>query len=280
MIAWDPNPDLFIIPYLNWPIKWYGALFALGFLVSFPIFERIVIRYLTLEGERDLSSVKQAAFHLADRMTIYAVFSAVLGARLGHFLFYENPSEYLWNPLELLQVWKGGLASHGAALGLLIGVFILSRSTQKLYRGLSYLRLLDFISVPAAIVGAFIRVGNFINQEILGTPSQLPWAIVFLHPADGSPSLSRHPVQLYEAISYLLIFVFLSWLTFTSNQILKKGRIFGLFLVLVFGSRFVLEFFKMEQSRLFSDSFLTMGQWLSIPFIFVGLLLLREARSE
>jgi phosphatidylglycerol---prolipoprotein diacylglyceryl transferase len=335
MFYWDPNPDFIIIPLLNWPIKWYGLLFALGFAVGFPIFEGIVYRYFLqrpdfypcdILGRVDLRSLKldrieacegiqsqkvdefekeaiscralnpdkavarlcweekwgdavwklkKKAMKVTDQITLYTVIATVIGARLGHFLFYEKPSEYLNDPMEILRTWNGGLASHGAALAIIAAIWILSCWSKTVDPGLRWIRLLDFISVPTALAGAFIRFGNFINQEILGTPTSVPWAVVFGHPADGSMPLPRHPVQLYEAFFYLAVFFLLWRLTFRPANLLKEGRLIGLFLILVFGFRFFVEFLKLEQSRLLtSGAELTMGQWLSVPLVILGALLL------
>lgn len=269
---WDPNPDLFIIPILDWPIKWYGLLFAIGFAVGFVIFEKIVYRYF-LQEDGDLSTYKQNALRITDQITVYAVIGTVLGARIGHFLFYERPSDYISHPLAIFEVWKGGLSSHGAAIGIILALGLFSKWSKKIDEGLTWVRLLDFICVPTALAGALIRIGNFINQEILGTETSLPWGVVFGHPADDSLPVARHPVQLYEALFYFFVFLILWRLTFKKAFLLFQGRLIGLFLILVFGFRIVIEYFKLEQTRLFSESHVwTMGQWLSIPLIMAGVL--------
>jgi Prolipoprotein diacylglyceryltransferase len=166
---------------------------------------------------------------LADRLTIYVIVATVVGARLGHFLFYENPSEYLAKPLEIFFVWKGGLASHGAAVGIVLGVILFARRYKALLGGLDSIRLLDIICVPTAFAGACIRFGNFCNQEILGTATTVPWAVIFGHPMDHSAPIPRHPVQLYEALLYLVVFALLWRLTYAPRYFLAKGRLIGLF---------------------------------------------------
>ena len=336
MIYWDPNPDCFIIPILNWPIKWYGILFALGFAIGFSIFEGILYRYFLqrpdfqaneIIGQVDLQSLKldpavacvgiskekierfkqdaldsrcqnpdrvlarlcweeryqdalwslkRKAFKITDRITLYMVIATTIGARLGHFVFYEKPSEYLRDPLALLRTWEGGLASHGAAMAIILALALFSRFSKKIDSGLTMVRLLDFICIPTALAGALIRLGNFINQEILGTRSDLPWAVIFGHPADGSFPVPRHPVQLYEACFYLIVFITLWRLSFQRRFLQVPGGLIGLFLILVFGFRFLVEFFKLEQSSLLSAAAeLTMGQFLSVPLIILGLLYLR-----
>ncbi len=275
MIYWDPNPDVFIIPVLNWPIKWYGLFFALGFAIGFSLFKNLLVRHFQRSSSEPISDLKKKALQITDRLTLYMVVATILGAKLGHFLFYEDPREYLQHPLEIL-LSREGLASHGAAIAILLALWIFSRWSKKIDPTLDWLRLLDFISIPTALAGGFIRLGNFLNQEILGTPTQMPWGVVFGHPADGSFPLPRHPVQLYEAFVYFAIF-FLLWRL--SQKATPKGRLIGLFLVLVFAFRFFFEFFKEEQSRLVGIAgALTMGQWLSIPFILLGAALLWRSR--
>ena len=277
MIYWDPNPDCVIIPFLNWPIKWYGVLFALGFAIGFALFEGIIYRYFLQKSKvhrQADSALKQNAVKITDRVTVYMVIATAVGARLGHFLFYERPSEYLNNPLEILRTWEGGLASHGAAIAIIFALWLVSKWAKKMDSGLNLIRLLDLVCVPTALAGAFIRFGNFINQEILGTPTDLPWAVVFGHPADGSIPIPRHPVQLYEAFFYLAVFFLLWRLSFHRKFLYIQGGLIGLFLVLVFGFRTLIEFLKLEQSWILPENALTMGQWLSIPLVILGLLLL------
>lgn len=273
-IYWDPRPEIFVLPVVHWPILWYGVFFALGFAVGFSIFYSLLVRLMLKTLDEPLADVKKRAMWLADRLTIYVIAATVIGARLGHFLFYEHPSQYLSHPLEIFLVWKGGLASHGAAIGIVLGVILFAHRYKALLGGLSWIRLLDLICVPTAFAGACIRLGNFCNQEILGTPATVPWAVMFGHPMDHSAPIPRHPVQLYEAFLYLVVFALLWRLTYAPRYFLVKGRLIGLFLILVFGGRFFLEFVKVEQSSLVVKSFLTMGQWLSIIPVIAGLALL------
>lgn len=280
VIYWDPSPEIFILPIVHWPILWYGVFFALGFAVGFSIFYSLLFRLMQSCFQEPVSSLKKKAMWLADRLTIYIIIATVVGARVGHFLFYEDPSEYLTKPLEIFYVWKGGLASHGAAIGIVLGVILFARHYKALLGGLDWIRLLDLICVPTAFAGACIRIGNFCNQEILGTPATVPWAVIFGHPMDHSAPIPRHPVQLYEALLYLIVFALLWKLSYLPRYFLAKGRLFGLFLISVFGGRFFLEFVKVEQSALVIKSFLTMGQWLSIIPILAGLWLLISSREH
>lgn len=273
---WDPKPEIFILPIVHWPILWYGLFFALGFAVGFSLFVGILTRYLGKDQ-------RKKAVLIADRLTIYMVIGTIVGARLGHFLFYESPVVYLKHPLEIIQIWRGGLASHGAAVGIIFALILFSYRIRPLALGLSWVRLLDFVSVPTAFAAFCIRIGNFVNQEILGTPTHLPWAVIFGHPIDGSAPIPRHPVQLYEAFFYLAVFFLLWRLSFKPAFLTVQGKLIGLFLILVFSFRLLIEFFKIEQSQILSTSSFTMGQILSIPAILLGIILyaltLREERT-
>lgn len=263
-IYWDPKPEIFRVPYFDWPILWYGVLFAFGFAIGFPIFVNILTRFLGKDRKRE-------ATQIADRLTLYMILGTVIGARLGHFLFYEHPSLYLNNPLQIFKTWEGGLASHGGALGIIIALLIFSWRIKQTYPQLNWIRLLDFVCIPTALAATCIRIGNFVNQEVLGTPTDLPWGVVFGHPADHTLPLPRHPVQLYEAVFYLAVFFLLFRLSYKNYFFKTEGKLIGLFLMLVFGFRFLIEFWKTEQSHILSTQTLTMGQILSLPLILLGL---------
>lgn len=214
-----------------------------------------------------LLSIKAQTTKFAEQITFYVIIGAVIGSRLGDVLFYQNWHEIFRNPSSIIAVWQGGLASHGGAAGILIVLWIFAKCKR-----ISFWTAVDFAVIPTAIAAVFIRLGNFFNQEILGTPTTLPWGIVFLHPADGGPIVPRHPAQLYEAVWYLCSFVILLAYWHRHPRFEPKGKVTGLFLVLVFGFRFLIEFLKIEQSAFMSvSSPLTMGQILSVPFILLGL---------
>lgn len=200
-----------------------------------------------------------------DSMLMYMVFGTVIGARLGHVLFYD-PQFYFSNPLEIIKIWKGGLASHGGTLGILISIYIYSRKHDNQ----PYLWLLDRLAIAAASGAAFIRLGNFFNSEILGTPSDLPWAVVFYR----IDELPRHPVQLYESLTYLVIFIILLTLYRKLFHQLREGMLLGSMMILIFGARFFLEFIKTHQAAYEGDFTITVGQWLSIPMVIAGIVLL------
>ncbi|MBI2743115.1 MAG: prolipoprotein diacylglyceryl transferase [Chlamydiales bacterium] len=263
-IFWDPSRAIFDfpLPLIGRPILWYGFFFALGFFLGYWILLYVLKRILS-----DPLKIKM----VADRITIYVVVGTVVGARLGDLLFYQDLSQYAHDPLGALRVWEGGLASHGGAIGIMIALYLLSRRAKKGLPKFSWLSLLDIVVIPTAFVASFIRIGNFFNQEILGRVTTLPWAVIFGHPADGSYPAPRHPVQLYESLAYLLIFVVLITLWRGYPAWRRTGKMCGLFLLLVFSFRFFVEFLKEEQSLLLSASApLQMGQLLSLPFILLG----------
>jgi len=199
-----------------------------------------------------------------ERLFVYVVIGTILGARLAHCFLYD-PSYYLGNPIEILKVWKGGLASHGGGLGILIAIFLYSRNRPEE----PYLWLLDRVALAGGLGGFFVRLGNLFNSEIIGTPTRLPWAFVF-EKIDGIP---RHPVQLYESVTYGLIFVLLLAIYNKQRFRVKQGFLTGLFLVLVFTARFLLEFVKTRQACYGSNLAFSVGQLLSIPFVLAGIVL-------
>lgn len=258
-ISWDPSPELlpFNIPFLGRPILWYGFLFALGFFLAYLVLQSLLKKEFGL---------KQAKF-LVEKLCLYVVIGTIVGAKLGDFFFYQDWSD----PLSFLKIWERGLASHGAVAGIFVSLFIFLKKYQKKV-SLSWKKLLDFLAVPAGLVGACIRVGNFINQEILGTVTDLPWGVVFGHPIDGSRPVPRHPVQLYEAAFYLAMFAITFWMY--QKKKWKEGRLAGFFLTAVFSFRFLIEFLKEEQSYWMPNwGLIDMGQLLSVPLICFGLYL-------
>lgn len=254
---WDPDPALFSfkIPLLNRPLLWYGFLFALGFFAGYLILLYLLRRYFRS---------KEQAVKMAEGLTLYVIVGAILGARLGDLLFYQNWSDIARHPLSIIAIWEGGLASHGGALGILASLWIFAKRRKILFW-----TAVDFVVIPTSIAAVFIRVGNFFNQEILGIPTLLPWGILFLHPADRGPIVPRHPAQLYEAFCYLVIFGVLLCYWHRHVPFKPIGKLTGLFLILVFSCRFLIEFVKVEQS-VYSMPLLTMGQWLSLPWILLG----------
>ena len=250
MIYWDVSPEIFSIGPIT--IRWYGLLFAMSFIVGYQIM--MVIFKRENRSEHDLND-----------LVWYMILGTVIGARLGHCFFY-NPDYYLAHPLEIIQVWKGGLASHGAAIGILTALYLFVSKKKNF----SFLWIVDRIVITVALSGFFIRMGNLFNSEIIGKPTNGKWGVVFVS-VDNIP---RHPAQFYESVAYLLIFIFLLSLYFKLNAKFKNGLLTGLFLILIFGFRFFVEFFKEIQSMFEQSMFLNMGQLLSIPFVIIGIFLL------
>jgi len=262
-IVWDVNPEIFSVG--SFAIRWYGLLWALAFLAG----NWIIAKMFKWEGkpEKDL-----------DKLLLYMLGFTVIGARLGHCLFYE-PERYLANPIEILKIWEGGLASHGAAIFIPIGLYLYSRNRV----GQSFLWVIDRIVVVVALGGFFIRLGNLMNSEIVGTPTEVPWAFQFVRSASLTAAeqlMPRHPAQLYEAITSLLLFAFLFWLYKKFKNQPPEGLLFGLFLVILFSFRFIDEFFKIEQVDFEKGMILNMGQILSIPAILLGFVVLYIAHLK
>lgn len=249
-INWDVNPE--IVRIGRFAIRWYGLLFASAFFFGYLIMAKFF-------------KIEKIRIEILDKLTIYMALGTIIGARLGHCFFYE-PSWYLSHPIEILQVWKGGLASHGAAIGILIALYLFSRKTKK-----SFLWVFDRIVVIVALSGLFIRIGNLMNSEIYGIETNLPWGFVFLQNGETIP---KHPTQIYEGLSYFMIFVLLYIIYMKNKGKVRYGLLSGLFLILVFTARFFIEFVKENQVDFEAGMTLNMGQWLSIPFVLMGLGLL------
>lgn len=224
----------------------------MSFLVGYQIM--LVIFNKEKKSEQDLND-----------LVWIMILGTVLGARIGHCLFY-NPSYYLRHPEEILQIWKGGLASHGAAIGIMIAIYFYVKKRKDM----TYLWVFDRIVITVALAGFFIRMGNLFNSEIIGKPTNSSWGFVFT----SVDMIPRHPAQLYESIAYLFIFFFLFWFYFKKEGKFKPGLLFGLFLILIFSFRFFVEFFKENQSPFEAGMFLNMGQLLSIPLVILGIYLL------
>ncbi len=276
-IFWDPNRTAFTIPFIERPIAWYGILFALGFFIGFYLMMFLFKADAKTRTDWPEAVLKKKARLFSERLTVYVIVSTVIGARLGHLVFYEQWSHYLSHPAAIIKTWEGGLASHGGVIGILIGLIFFYARSRNQFPGLSMRRIIDLLVVPSLFVATLIRLGNFMNQEVLGVPTSVPWAIVFGHPIDGSVPAARHPAQLYEALFYF-VSCLVFWKVFSKALNPKKtaadGRLAGLFFVTTFSFRFLIEYLKEEQSHLIGGHWLTMGQWLSIPLIVFGLLLL------
>lgn len=345
-VVWSPNPAVF--PSFE-RLRWYSLLFALGFIIS----QQIMFYIYRKEGEDE---------KLVDKLTIYMVVSTIIGARLGHVLFYE-PEKYLSNPIDILKVWEGGLASHGAAIAILFALYLYARKVPSQ----SYLWVVDRIVIVVAMVGAMIRIGNLMNSEIGGKPTGNDSGFVFARDAEEifetmripvlsvdaykpsdrnneltgngivpvnfdikidkggfseadlrtavetdvkyvltrfrssqkylaeSPDtplnfnltdkgdhylvnvytfgIARYPTQIYEAVSYFIIFLFLYWMWQKYKSRIPDGLFLGIFLISVFGMRFVWEFLKENQVDFEDNLTFNMGQALSIPLVIGGIIL-------
>lgn len=216
-------------------------------------------------------NLSQLPDRLTDQLTVYIVFGTIIGARLGYVLFYGWPL-FKENWLEVFKIWTGGLASHGACVGILTALYLFVRKWSKTKTNFSYLYLLDFLAITAGFFSFFIRLGNFVNQEIVGIPTNVPWAILFLNPFDGCPPLPRHPVQLYEGLFYLFVALSLFLLWRKNKLKMGEGLFAAIFLITLFSFRFCIEFLKEPQGVVLPvfKGFL-MGQLLSIPFILAGI---------
>jgi phosphatidylglycerol:prolipoprotein diacylglycerol transferase len=249
-IHWNVNPEIFQLGPFS--VRWYGFLFASGFLIGYYI------------GERMLKS-ENVNQKWIDSVFFYIIIATIVGARLGHVFFY-GWDYYSQNPAEIFKVWHGGLSSHGGTLGILVAIIMYSKVVTKR----SMLWILDRIVVPTALVAAFIRTGNLMNSEIYGVQTSLPWGFIFER---NGETIAKHPTQLYEALSYLFTFVVLMYMYWKTNAKNREGLIFGIFFIFIFGSRFLIEFIKEDQEAFEAGMALNMGQWLSIPFVLGGIFL-------
>jgi prolipoprotein diacylglyceryl transferase len=255
-LIWNIDPEIFSLgPFRP---RWYGLLFALGFFLGYQILVQIYRR-------------ERRALENLSSLFVYLLFGTIVGARLGHVFFYQ-PDYYLARPWEILMIWQGGLASHGGFAGVLIALYLYLRK----YREMSFIELADRLAIPCLLVAALIRIGNLFNSEILGTPSSLPWAIVFAR-VDNVP---RHPAMLYEAGAYLILFCVLYVAYWKTAVIQFPGRTFGIALAVSFFARFMIEFVKENQVPFENAMFLNMGQLLSLPFIVAGIYLIYASRKR
>lgn len=258
-INWNIDPVLVNIGPLS--IRYYSLCWVLCFVVSYILFKKMFKR----EG---------LPMPLLDKLTVnYVIPLTFIGARFGHCLFYE-PEYYLSHPLDIILPFRdgefvgyAGLASHGAAFGILLALWLFCRKYRK-----PYIWSLDRISIAVPIAGACVRIGNLMNSEIYGHQTDLPWGFIFRRVGETVPA---HPTQLYEALAYIALFVILYYLFFKKDIAVKKpGVIFGIFLIGLFASRFFIEFLKINQVDFEQGMSLNMGQWLSLPFVIAGIVIL------
>src|SRR5690554_6862487 len=270
-ITWDVNPELFSL--FGREIRWYGLLWVIGLIVAVYIVQRIF----------DKEKLPEKWF---DSLFVYMMLGIIVGARLGHCLFYE-PAYYLANPLEILAIWKGGLASHGGVIGIIIAVWLYSKRVTKK----SMLWTFDRVIVPTGFTAALIRLGNLMNHEIYGGVTDQPWGFRFIENINawkaGAPPIfsePSHPTQIYEAIIYFIVFFVTMYLFWKTDAKKKQGLILGIAMIMIFLSRFFIEYIKKVQvdSELLmrENTGLILGQWLSIPFILWGIWLIWNAMRK
>lgn len=274
-LHWNPPKFIFTVPLLDRPIAWYGVLFIFGFFLGYLVFLPILTDLL--KKTKTASSVDVS--FIADRLLWFIVLGTIIGARIGHVLFYDW-AIFREHPTEIFKIWNGGLASHGGTIGVFIALFFFTKYIKKWVPGLTFLCLMDCVVIPTALAVSFIRLGNFVNQEILGIPSTVPWAIIFENPADGNAVVPRHPVQLYEAFCYFVTFVIMYGMWKKGVAKIGSGLMSGMLFVLIFSSRFVIEFWKESQSSILDTHYLQAGQWLSIPFILFGFYLIFHSKTN
>lgn len=259
-ITWDVSPVIFKLGFFT--LRWYSLAFMVGFLVGYEI----VARMFRHEG---------APERWLGLLLMWTVAGTIVGARLGHVFFYEWDL-FSQNPIKILYVWEGGLASHGGAIGVILGVILFSIVTTKR----SPLWTFDRLVVPIALVGGLIRLGNLMNSEIFGHATTLPWGFRFVNSPEWQALYAGqacHPTQIYEAICYFALFALLMWMYWRKNAEERPGLIFGVFLIGIFIPRFLIEFIKNPQEAFEQSMALNMGQWLSIPFIVAGISLIIHA---
>lgn len=256
-VHWHVDPVLFHIGSLG--IRWYSLLFISGFILGWYIFRWFFRR----EGVPE---------KLLDPLLYTLLICTIVGARLGHCIFYQ-PDYYFgsWAGFwEIFMPWKGGLASHGGAIALLLGMWWFSAKYGKPH-GFDFLWIMDRLCITVAFAGCLIRLGNLFNSEIYGDVTSLPWGFVFDLRGETEP---KHPTQLYEALSYLVLGLVLLWFYWKKLDKTHRGFHFGWFLVGCFGMRFLIEFIKEPQVEFENAMALDMGQWLSVPFVVAGIAIL------
>ena len=268
-IHWNASPELFSLGPIS--VRWYGLMFAMGFLFGFSILTRM----FKFEGTDPI---------LVEKLFVYVIIATIVGARLGHVIFYgwEYYSQHL---IEIfLPIAKGengykfvgfqGLASHGGAFGIIIAVWLFSKKVTKR----PILWTLDRLVVPIALVGAMIRTGNLMNSEIYGIPTNLPWGFIFER---NNETVPKHPTMIYETLCYLITFGLLMYFYYKKKDLKDRtGFITGAFFIGAFLTRFMIEFIKERQEAFEAGMVINMGQILSIPFVLAGIWLIWHALTH
>ena len=252
-INWNMNPEIFSLGPLS--VRWYGLLFISGFVLGWYIFRG----FFRKEGVPET---------LLDPLLYTLLIGTIVGARLGHCLFYQ-PDYYLgsWQGFwEIFMPWKGGLASHGGTIALVLAMWWFARHYGR-KSDFDFLWILDRLCITVCFAGAFIRLGNLCNSEIYGDVTSLPWGFIFELRGETLP---KHPTQIYEALSYAILGVVLLLLYRYKASKMYRGTFIGVFFIVLFGMRFLIEFIKEPQVGFEENMVLNMGQLLSIPFILIG----------
>ncbi|MDA3881016.1 MAG: prolipoprotein diacylglyceryl transferase [Prolixibacteraceae bacterium] len=247
-IHWSIDPEIFSLGPLS--VRWYGLMFALSFILGYNMVEKM-FKY------------EKENLKWLDSLLMYIVIATIVGARLGHVFFYAW-DYYSQNPIEILMVWKGGLASHGGALAIFIALLIHS----KIFTKKNVFWTIDRVIIPTALAAMFIRLGNLFNSEIYGIETSLPWGFIFER---NGETVAKHPTQLYEAFAYFVTFILLRRAYWKTEIKSKTGMLTGFLFIMVFTARFFIEFIKEDQEAFEAGMMLNMGQWLSIPFVLFGL---------
>lgn len=253
-INWNVDPELFRIG--SFAVRWYGLLFVSGFVLGYWMFTKFFER-------------ENVDKRILDPLLYTLLLGTLVGARLGHCIFYQ-PDYYFgsWDGfLEIFQVWKGGLASHGGTIVLFFCMMWFARKYGP-KNNFDFVWILDHLCIAVAFAATFIRLGNLFNSEIYGDVTSLPWGFVFERRGEVEP---KHPTQLYEALSYFLLGIFLLWLYVKKLDKVYRGTFIGIFFIVCFGMRFIIEFIKEPQVEFEETMLLDMGQILSIPFIILGI---------
>ena len=254
VIHWNIDPAIFRLG--GFELRWYSLLFVSGFILGWYIMRSLFVR-------------EKLNPELVDPMLYMLLICTIVGARLGHCLFYQ-PDYFLgsWTGFwEIFMPWKGGLASHGGTIAILLGIWWYSNKYGK-KNGFDYLWVVDHLVIAVSFAACLIRLGNLFNSEIYGGPTNLPWGFVFERNGETVPC---HPTQLYEACAYLLLGIVLMWLYWKKLDKIYRGTFTGIFFIGCFGSRFLIEFIKNDQVDFEANMALNMGQLLSIPFILLGI---------
>lgn len=266
-IVWDVDPVLLHLG--SWEIRWYGLMWGLGFIFAYEIMARLFRK-------------EQYPENWVDKLFIYCIVSSVIGARLGHCLFYEWDF-YTAHPVEILKIWKGGLASHGGVFTLILALIIYSKKVTKK----NVWWLFDRMIPAVAVVCMCIRFGNLMNSEIFGFPTTLPWGFEFIRSREwqelynqNGEALPCHPTQIYEML-YCLVALITSTVMYRKYHLQKHvGLITGVSLLIFFGARFGLEFMKNPQVAEEIGMTLNIGQWLSVPLILLGIWLIATCKKR